>query len=151
MSKNLLKISLASDHAGFEYKEIIKEYLKSKYFAEVTDFGTYSTESMDYPDVAHILAFSVVNKSADIGIILCGSGNGVCMTVNKYARIRAALCWKKEIAVLARQHNDANVLCLPARFVTIEEACEMVDVFLNTPFEGGRHQKRVDKISDIKN
>lgn len=150
MSKNVLKISLASDHAGFGYKEKIKDYLKNKNLYEITDYGTHSSESMDYPDVAHALAYSIVNKLTNIGIILCGSGNGVCMTVNKYSEIRAALCWKNEIAELARLHNDANVLCLPARFITIEEAYEMVETFIHTDFEGGRHQRRVDKIAEIR-
>ena len=146
MSMNYSKISLACDHAGYEYKENIKKYLSEKYLLKVVDFGAYSKESIDYPDVAHQLADSVSNAETEVGIILCGSGNGVCMTVNKHKLIRGALCWNKEIVALARRHNNANVLCLPARFITLEQALEMVDVFLTTDFEGGRHQKRVDKI-----
>lgn len=141
-----INISIASDHAGFEYKKVIIKHLQNKYNVTLIDHGAYSAESVDYPDVAHKLANSVATKESDIGIILCGSGNGVCITVNKHKEIRGALCWAKEIAMLARQHNDANVLCLPARFVTIEESIEMVDAFLSTDFEGGRHLKRVEKI-----
>ena len=140
------KIAIACDHAGYEYKESIKEYLCQKYALKIEDFGAYSKESIDYPDVAHKLADSVSKAETKVGIILCGSGNGVCMTVNKHKTIRGALCWTPEIVKLARQHNDANVLCLPARFVTLEDALEMVEVFLTTEFEGGRHQIRVNKI-----
>jgi len=146
MSMNYKKIALASDHAGYEYKENIKKYLTEKYLLKVTDLGCYSKDSIDYPDVAHKLADSVSSAETEIGIILCGSGNGVCMTVNKHKSIRGALCWNKEIVALSRQHNDANVLCLPARFITIEEALEMIEVFLTTDFEGGRHLTRVNKI-----
>jgi len=140
------KISIASDHAGFLYKEEIKKYLNVLKISNITDHGAYSAESIDYPDVAHKLAYAIENNETEKGIILCGSGNGVCMTVNKYKKVRAALCWTREITILARQHNDANVLCLPARFITIKEAIEMVDLFLKTEFEGGRHQIRVNKI-----
>ena len=140
------KISIACDHAGFNYKEDIKNYLMSKYLLKIEDFGAYSTQSIDYPDVAHNLAQSIENNETEMGIILCGSGNGVCMTVNKYKKVRAALCWKKEITELARKHNNANVLCLPARFISLEETLEMVDIFINTEFEGGRHLNRINKI-----
>jgi ribose 5-phosphate isomerase B len=146
-SKNMnkKKIAIASDHAGFDYKEQIKIFLIEKYGLQAEDFGAYSTDSIDYPEVAHKLAQYLENNDA-LGIILCGSGNGVCMTVNKHKTIRGALCWDVEIARLARQHNDANVLCLPARFVNYNLVEQMVAIFLETPFEGGRHQKRVDKI-----
>jgi ribose 5-phosphate isomerase B len=139
-----MKIAIAADHAGFELKEFLKKEFETKH--QFTDFGTQSTESMDYPDVAHPLANAIENKQADLGIIICGSGNGVNMTVNKHAGIRAALCWTNEIAYLARQHNNANVLSIPARFVNQELAKQMVETFLVTPFEGGRHSNRVDKI-----
>jgi len=138
------KIGIASDHAGYAYKEELKKKLAEIY--EIIDYGTHSAESMDYPDVAHELAQSVSSGLTDMGIILCGSGNGVCMTVNKHQNIRGALCWDDELALLARQHNDANILCLPARFIAVEKAFGMAELFLNTPFEGGRHQKRVGKI-----
>jgi len=143
---NYTKIAIACDHAGYAYKKSIKEYLSQKYALKIEDFGAYSTESMDYPDVAHKLADSVSKAETDLGIILCGSGNGVCMTVNKHKAIRGALCWTPEIVKLARQHNNANVLCLPARFVSLEDALEMVEVFLTTEFEGGRHLNRINKI-----
>jgi ribose 5-phosphate isomerase B len=141
-----MKIAIAADHAGFEYKEIIKAMLTDLNYT-VTDFGTHSTDSMDYPDISHPLATSVENKETDLGIIICGSGNGVNMAVNKHQGIRGALCWSDEISSLARTHNDANVLALPARFIDIELAKQIVLTFLTTHFEGGRHQKRVDKIS----
>lgn len=142
-SKN---IPLASDHAGFELKEKVKEYLVSKGY-EVKDFGTYSSESVDYPDYAHQIG-SAINKGLfPRGIVMCGSGNGVQMTVNKYPNVRCALCWNEETAQLARQHNDANMMALPARFIPVEKALELVDIFLSTPFEGGRHQRRVEKIN----
>ena len=140
------KISLACDHAGFTYKESIKKYLSEKYLFQIEDFGAYSEESIDYPDVAHKMGNAISKSESVKGIILCGSGNGVCMTVNKHKGVRGALCWNKKIVALARQHNDANVLCLPARFITLEEALEMVDIFLATEFEGGRHATRVEKI-----
>jgi len=139
-----MKLAIAADHAGYELKEFLKEEFKLQY--QFIDFGTHSTNSMDYPDVAHPLANSIENKQADLGIIICGSGNGVNMTVNKHAGIRAALCWTNEIASLARQHNNANVLSIPARFVSQELAKQMVETFLAIPFEGGRHANRVDKI-----
>jgi ribose 5-phosphate isomerase B len=139
-----MKLAIAADHAGYELKEFLKEEFKLQY--QFIDFGTHSTNSMDYPDVAHPLANAIENKQADLGIIICGSGNGVNMTVNKHAGIRAALCWTNEIASLARQHNNANVLSIPARFVSQELAKQMVETFLAIPFEGGRHANRVDKI-----
>jgi ribose 5-phosphate isomerase B len=138
-------IALASDHAGFEYKEQIRQNLQAQGY-EVLDFGPYTPDSVDYPDHAHPLAQAILQGKAQQGILLCGSGNGVAITANKYAGIRAALCWLPELARLARQHNDANVLALPARYVSLEQAQEMVQAFLQTPFEGGRHAKRVEKI-----
>ncbi len=139
-------IAIGSDHAGFEAKSIIIEYLKSKNI-EYKDFGTYSTESVDYPDIAHAVAKAVENKEFTIGILICGSGQGVNITANKYAKIRSALCWNTEIASLSRQHNDANILALPGRFLKKNELLDIVDIFLNTSFEGGRHLNRVNKIS----
>jgi len=139
-----LKIAIGSDHAGFEYKEILRNYL-SDY--ELKDFGTFSLDSVDYPDFAHPVASAVENGETDYGILVCGSANGVAITANKHKGIRAAICWEKEIASLARQHNNANVICVPARFVSTDLAKEMVNTFLTTAFEGGRHANRVDKIS----
>jgi ribose 5-phosphate isomerase B len=141
-----MKISIGNDHAGPDYKKAIVEMLNAKGY-EVINYGTDSTQSVDYPDFGHPVANDVSDGKADFGIVICGSGNGISMTVNKHAKIRAALCWTKEIAMLARQHNDANIISIPARFTSIAQAVEMVDVFLNSEFEGGRHQKRVDKIS----
>ena len=140
-----MKIAIACDHAGFEYKEKLVEYLRSKGI-EVKDFGTNSPESMDYPDTVHPLAVAVENGGFEKGIVLCGSGNGVSITANKHQGIRCALCWNVEIAWLARLHNDANVCAIPARFIAYEEAEEIVARFLSTEFEGGRHQRRVEKI-----
>lgn len=142
---NELKIAVCSDHAGYELKLQLIDYLSDK-AKELKDYGTFSSESSDYPDYAHPMAAAVESKEFDYGISICGSGNGISMTVNKHPGIRAALCWTAEIAQLARLHNDANVLSLPARFVSFEEAKEMVDIFFTTAFEGGRHQKRIDKI-----
>lgn len=139
------KIAIASDHAGFKLKSVIVDYL-IKLGYEVDDKGTYSEDSVDYPDFAHKVGFDVDNGIVRMGIVICGSGNGVNMTVNKYPDVRSALCWNNEIACLARLHNDANVLALPARFIPTEEALRCVDVFLNTDFEGGRHINRVKKI-----
>jgi len=139
------KIALASDHAGYELKEILKNYLSEKGL-EIIDFGTNSTESVDYADFAHPLANAVENGICDVGISVCGSGNGINMTVNKHQQIRAALCWIPEIARLARAHNDANVCSLPARFISADDAKTIVDLFLSTPFEGGRHCNRINKI-----
>jgi ribose 5-phosphate isomerase B len=142
-----LKIAICSDHAGYELKIRLIEFINSKNVNELKDFGAFTAESSDYPDYAHPMASAVENQDYDFGISICGTGNGISMTVNKHAGIRAALCWTPEIARLARLHNNANVLSLPARFVSFEEACEMVDVFFSTDFEGGRHQRRIDKIS----
>ncbi|MEQ9440237.1 MAG: ribose 5-phosphate isomerase B [Cyclobacteriaceae bacterium] len=139
-------IALGADHAGFTYKEAIREHLAARNFS-VEDFGAYSKDSMDYPDIAHPLAEAVQQQRHDLGILVCGTGNGVAITANKHSQIRAALCWNQEIAALVRQHNDANILCLPARFISEEEALALVDVFLKTDFEGGRHGRRVNKIT----
>jgi ribose 5-phosphate isomerase B len=141
----MIKIAIASDHAGFELKNRLISYLLDKGF-EVKDFGSYTSESVDYPDYAHSLAQAVENGTYKFGISICGSGNGINMTVNKHQGIRSALCWNKEIAALARQHNDANICALPARFITFEEARDMVDIFLSTAFDGGRHETRIKKI-----
>jgi ribose 5-phosphate isomerase B len=142
-----MRIAIGCDHAGFEYKEAIKKMLSDAGW-QVDDKGTYSTESTDYPDYAHAVATAVAEGKAATGILICGSGNGVCMTANKHTGIRAALCWNEEVAALSRQHNNANVLCLPARFVSLDEAESMTDIFLSTSFEGGRHERRVNKISE---
>jgi ribose 5-phosphate isomerase B len=141
-----MKISIGNDHAGPEYKKAIVKMLKANGY-EVTNYGTDSADSVDYPDFAHPVALDVESKKAAFGIIICGSGNGIAMSANKHQGVRAALCWMKEIAVLARQHNDANIISIPARYTSIPQAVEMVKSFLNTDFEGGRHQNRVDKIS----
>jgi ribose 5-phosphate isomerase B len=138
-------IPIGCDHAGFKTKELIIKHLTNKGL-EIKDFGCFSEESIDYPDFAHPVAEMVAENPGMIGILLCGSGNGINMTANKHKAIRSALCWKTEIAELARLHNDANIISIPARFVTEELALEMVDVFLATEFEGGRHQNRIDKI-----
>lgn len=140
------KIGIAADHAGFELKNILTAYLNHLNI-EVKDFGTHSSSSMDYPDVIHPLCNEIGKGNFNLGIIICGSGNGVNMTANKYAFIRSALCWNEDIAKLSRQHNDANILALPARYIEQSEAIKCVDAFLNTPFEGGRHQQRVNKIT----
>ena len=139
------KIAIACDHAGFEYKEIIKKHLEGKF--EVEDFGTFSQDSVDYPDFVHPAAYSIEQGKNELGILICGSGNGVQMSANKHQKIRCALCWMPELAGLARQHNDANMLALPARYIASQLALDIVDLFLTTPFEGGRHQNRVEKIS----
>ena len=140
-----LKIAIGSDHAGFAYKEMLKEHLSPHY--DVKDFGALSIDSVDYPDFAHPVATAVEHKEFEFGILICGSANGVAITANKHQGIRAALCWENDLAVLARQHNDANIICIPARFVSPHVATEMTDTFLTTPFEGGRHADRVNKIS----
>lgn len=140
-----MTIGLSADHAGFELKEYVKSLLDARGIA-YKDFGTCSLESCDYPDFAHPLAIAVEKGEVYPGISICGSGNGIAMTLNKHQDIRAALCWEKEIAKLARAHNDANILVMPGRFVSKEEATEILNAFLDTPFEGGRHQKRIDKI-----
>ncbi|MFN5492811.1 MAG: RpiB/LacA/LacB family sugar-phosphate isomerase [Bacteroidota bacterium] len=138
-------IGIACDHAGYQLKEFLKTKLCEKY--RLVDFGTDSENSMDYPDVAHPLAEAVVTGKLSWGIAICGSGNGINMTLNKHAGIRSALCWNTELASLARKHNDANILALPARFITNALALEMAEVFANTDFEGGRHQNRIRKIN----
>ncbi len=145
-----LKIALASDHAGYERKQVVLKHLK-KLGVEYKDFGAYSSESSDYADWAHPMALAVESNEFDLGISLCGSGNGINMTVNKHQGIRSALCWNAEISALAKKHNNANVLALPARFVNDDEAIQIVDTFLNTDFEGGRHQHRIEKIPILKN
>lgn len=140
------KIAIGGDHAGFTYKSMLIDLLKEKGH-EVQDFGPASDASVDYPDHVHPLAKAVAAKEADLGILICGSGNGVAMTANKYQEVRAALCWETELAKLAREHNNANILCIPARFVSEAKAADMVKIFLNTDFEGGRHQNRVNKIA----
>ncbi|HLU51460.1 MAG TPA: ribose 5-phosphate isomerase B [Flavobacteriaceae bacterium] len=143
-----MTIALGNDHAGPEYKLAILEFLKSRNI-QVINYGTDTSDSVDYPDFVHPVAKDVSDGKADLGIILCGSGNGAAMTANKYQKVRAALCWNKELTELARQHNNANVLSIPARFVSKPQAVDMVKAFLETPFEGGRHQNRVDKIPCI--
>ena len=140
-----LPIAIGGDHAGYGYKEIINKMLAAK-GRTVDDKGTHSADSVDYPDYAHPVAEMVESGKASFGILICGSGNGVCMTANKPKDIRAALCWNEELAALARQHNNANILCIPARFVTEDVAQKMVETFMATAFEGGRHEKRVAKI-----
>jgi ribose 5-phosphate isomerase B len=140
-----MKIAIGCDHAGFLLKEKLKAYLEQKGF-QVIDFGAYSEERADYPDFAHPVARCVENKEVDFGLLMCGTGNGINMAANKHKGIRAALCWNVDIAALARQHNDANILTLPARCITEEEAKKCVDVFYSTAFEGGRHAERVNKI-----
>lgn len=140
------KIAIGADHAGFELKEKVREWLTRSGF-EYKDFGSYAPESSDYPDFAHPVAFAVENKEFDLGILICGSGNGVAITANKHQDIRAALCWNEELASLSRQHNDANILCLPSRYVSPDLAMKITDKFLNSAFEGGRHERRVKKIA----
>jgi ribose 5-phosphate isomerase B len=140
-----LPVSIGSDHAGFEYKELLKSILNNEGW-QVDDKGTYSQESVDYPDFAHPVAYSVEMGNASFGVLICGSGEGVCITANKHQGIRAALCWNNDVAALSRQHNNANIICIPARFVSIELATEMLLSFINTSFEGGRHEARVNKI-----
>lgn len=141
-----MKIALGSDHAGFELKEALKTWMTRNGY-EVKDFGTHSLDSVDYPDFAHPVSEAVEKQDASLGVLLCGSANGVAITANKHQGIRAALCWKEEIASLARQHNNANVVCIPARFVTQLQAEKILEAFLRTEFEGGRHSRRVEKIS----
>jgi len=141
----MTKIAIGSDHAGFSYKEAIKDHLTQAGF-EVNDLGTFTDASCDYPDYAHAVASAVEAGVSLFGILVCGSANGVAITANKHAGIRAAICWEKEIAILARAHNDANIICVPARFIPVDAALELVDVFLATEFEGGRHATRVGKM-----
>ena len=141
-----MRISIGNDHAGVEYKNYIKEYLIAKDI-EVNNYGTDSMDSVDYPDFAHPVSNDVNEKKSDLGILICGSGNGVCMTANKYKNVRAALCWNKELALLSKSHNNANIVCIPARFIDKEEALEIIKTFISQEFEGGRHERRVNKIS----
>lgn len=139
-------IALGADHAGFEYKEHLKGWLEKNGYP-VKDYGTYSSDSADYPDFAHPVASAIEKNEFNLGLLICGSANGVAMTANKHQGIRAAICWKEELAEVARTHNNANVLCIPARHVSIELAEKILDKFLRAKFEGGRHARRVDKIS----
>ncbi|MBL4576873.1 MAG: ribose 5-phosphate isomerase B [Flavobacteriales bacterium] len=142
------KLAIGCDHAGYELKETLKKYMEEKGY-DMEDHGTYSDESTDYPEYAHAVANSVAqNNNVDQGILICGSGNGISMAANKHSGVRAALCWEKEVAILARQHNNANIVALPARFVTTEDAKTIVDAFIEEEFDGGRHQRRVDKIDE---
>lgn len=143
-----MNISIGNDHAGVDLKEAIISHLEQKGH-QLHNHGTNSEDSVDYADFIHPVAQDVEDKKSELGIIVCGSGNGAAMTANKHQKIRAALCWSGEISKLSRQHNDANILSIPARFVNLEQALEMVDIFITTPFEGGRHQKRIDKIPCI--
>ena len=140
-----MKIAIGNDHAGTEYKLAIVGLLKSMGI-EVTNYGTDGTDSVDYPDFVHPVANDVASGAVDFGIVICGSGNGASMTINKHQMVRGALCWSKEITALAREHNDANILSLPARFIALPQALEMVETFLKTEFEGGRHERRIEKI-----
>jgi len=139
-------IAIGCDHAGIEYKNVVKEWLLNQGFL-VKDFGTYNTDSVDYPDFAHPTASSVENGESAFGILFCGSANGVAITANKHQGIRAGLCWENEVAKLVRLHNNANIICIPARFVSLEAANQMIETFMTTAFEGGRHATRVAKIS----
>jgi ribose 5-phosphate isomerase B len=141
-----MKISIGNDHAGPEYKKAIVAFLEQKGHT-VKNHGTDTFDSVDYPDFGHAVAIDVERGISDLGIVICGSGNGINMTVNKHQGIRSALCWTKEIAALARQHNDANIISIPARYTSIQQAVDMVDTFIATGFEGGRHAARVDKIA----
>ena len=140
------RIAITSDHAGFKLKEGLREYFRTKEGLILEDLGTYSEESVDYPDFAHRIANDLESGKYDMGITICGSGNGISMTANKHQGIRSALCWCEEIGRLARAHNDANICALPGRFIDLEQAVVIVKKFLNTPFDGGRHKRRVDKI-----
>ena len=142
----MLKIAIGADHAGFDLKEHLKKWLEQNGYA-VKDFGTFSSESADYPDFAHAVSLAVERKELDLGLLTCGSANGVAITANKHQGIRAAICWKEELAATAREHNDANVLCLPARHISTELAEKITDRFLHSAFEGGRHARRVSKIN----
>ena len=143
---DIKNIGIACDHAGFEYKEEVVKYLTNKGL-EVQDFGCYSDESVDYPDLAHQLSKKINDGDLELGIQFCGSGNGINMSANKHQGVRSALCWQEDIAHLARLHNNANICTMPARFISLEKALKIIDIFLTTEFEGGRHQRRVDKIA----
>ena len=140
-----MNISIGNDHAGVDYKNYIVKNLNDKH--DIKNHGTDQQGSVDYPDFAHPVSKDINNQSSDLGILICGSGNGVCMTANKYEKVRAALCWNKELTILSKTHNNANIVCIPARFVDKEEAIEIVKLFISEKFEGGRHEKRVNKIS----
>ena len=140
-----MKVAIGNDHAGPEYKYKNLEYLESKNI-EIINYGTNTKDSVDYPDFVHPVAVAVNDNKVDLGILICGSGNGVCMTANKYKNVRAGLCWNEEVVELIKLHNNANILCIPARFITLEQAIKFVDIFLSTKFEGGRHQSRIEKI-----
>ena len=140
-----MKISIGNDHAGTDYKYAIVKHLEAKGYT-VNNYGTDQTDSVDYPDFVHPVANDVANNTVDFGILICGSANGVAMTANKHQKVRAGICWTKEITELTRQHNNANIICIPARYTAVQQAIAMVDTFLETKFEGGRHQNRVDKI-----
>jgi len=140
-----MNLALACDHAGYDLKVKLIDYLQDKGY-QVHDLGSFTNQAVDYPEYGHKLAQHVAGKKSEYGISLCGSGNGINMTANKHPLIRSALCWNEEIAELARQHNDANICAIPARFITFEQAVQIVDRFLNSPFEGGRHKRRIDKI-----
>lgn len=144
-----MDIAIGNDHAGTSYKFKIIEFLKTKKIS-VINFGTNNDLSVDYPDFVHPVTKALSSKKVDYGILLCGSANGVAMTANKYKEVRAGICWNEEIVKLVRQHNNANILCIPARFVSLEKALEMVETFINTSFDGGRHQLRINKINDKK-
>jgi ribose 5-phosphate isomerase B len=139
-------IAVGADHAGFEYKTAIVKWLNEKEFT-VSDFGVYEDKSVDYPDFAHPVANAVENGECSFGILFCGSANGVAITANKHKNIRAAICWQNDVAELSRLHNDANIICIPARFISVQMAKQMIETFMKTAFEGGRHQKRVNKIN----
>tara|TARA_B100000085_G_scaffold36580_1_gene30050 strand:+ start:382 stop:801 length:420 start_codon:yes stop_codon:yes gene_type:complete len=139
-----MNISIGNDHAGVDYKNYIIKNLEEKY--NIVNHGTDDTNSVDYPDFAHPVSLDIDNSKSDLGVLICGSGNGVAMTANKYKKVRAALCWSEEIAKLAKQHNNANVVCIPARFISKEDALQIVRSFIDTKFEGGRHERRVNKI-----
>ncbi|MDZ7606786.1 MAG: ribose 5-phosphate isomerase B [Cyclobacteriaceae bacterium] len=141
-----MKIAIASDHAGYPLKAMVAEWLISQ-FTNVKDYGTFNEQSVDYPDFAHVVAGEVESGNFDMGVLICGTGIGVDITANKHQGIRSALCWHKDIARLAKSHNNANIICLPGRFINFEEAKEILTTFFNTSFEGGRHQNRIDKIS----
>ena len=139
-----MNISIGNDHAGVDYKNYIIDKLKDNY--NIINHGTNNIESVDYPDFAHPVSLDVQNNKSDLGILICGSGNGVSMTANKHKKVRAALCWNEQIAVLAKKHNNANIICIPARFISKEEALQIIKSFIETEFEEGRHQRRINKI-----
>ena len=141
-----MKILIGNDHAGYSLKLSIIKNLEDKY--EFFDKGSYSLESVDYPDYASIIAKEIQSKKGDLGILICGTGNGVCMTANKFKGIRAVICWNKEIAKLAKQHNNANIICIPSRFIKVEEAIKIIESFILEKFEGGRHERRIKKINE---